>query len=1165
LCAALFDFIRHKHHHWSTWLSHWLHSDAASFLSLKMQNEVAAVKRSYDEQQAQIRSKELGGVVADLAEASKGAAVDAALDEAARAARREPDGSGVAKDALNRAETEIRAFAEEAVRQGEAVENARRTRQAAQAAIAEVTYHFKELEAAVHRGSALDTSAEIQTALRLAGSSLRYTTTRLSTGITAAWVMNGEADSEAEAVAEVKARVEALDEMVHQQEQKGSDKARDRKIAQSTLELALSKLEGLARTVTDSGVHKDPAVQKALEASEAAYLAAKKRFGYDEALDPRASEELVQLIKSAEEVAQKSSSEQQVSAARVEAVQERVESLVAKLAAVTGMCDASGPLVAERVYELAQTARKSVRSAVRLLRREDSGAAALESAIEGASLDIALLEKTAATARDEVSVAESEYAAAREQLDSLAATVRAARAKADSYGSESVRGLGAILGDAEGAVKLCRGQLLGVAAWLADPAAIKALVADAALKVEMAEDEVERDVAVSQAAQHEADLLAGKQQQLQARHDKVCKSLRTLKTSPPPSLTAAIAATDKAMADGLRNKGRNTGAAISQLENLVKEEEDLLVIDVHSAERRLLDLEKAATQVPLFLAKLAELDAAVDAAGVFVASLVEVELGEAHRAVRALEHALDGDASSPSPQSMKEVEAAVNAAENAVGTQVRRVSNAAVAQQESKAQLSDVSMGFDELNDAVAGFAAQADLLHFNHEASSGPDSGGPSLASSLSASPQALSLRLIRHSVARAEQLLVHARRRVEAPLNVWVEYGPQVAQNALDSARDGVRTAKTVVDEAQAKLDANDLERQGARQKLEDGAQSVVSLRAQVDSLADSTDASVSSEAVDAADRAVDVTLRMLSNGTVASANAAMEVALRKCSEAETLVAAAIAREERVQSERKIIRDQFAKARSKLDASKEAATFLDLLDAPSVADALSFADRALIGVDLVLKCEFGLPMLRKEMQAATAAVTDFASVVEREKSRAEGAERAEAKKKHEERVRTQRLVELDRARAMEETMARRAMQDQLEAAIHQLQLHWPAVVDVQNSMAAAESSVEAARAKLAQGGLAAANAAVATALAKVQSLEATAKTIEDSTAASVQKTGDAFVDLSSDVSLLQKNLNEVNLRIEKQNRIMAVQSKLIMVSDCDSSLDKDALRQELNALLSE
>lgn len=1105
-------------------------------------------------------------MVADLAEASKGAAVDSALDEAARAARRQPDGSGVAKDALRRAEIEIRAFAEEATRQEEAVEKARRTRQAAQAAIAEVTYHFKELEAAVHRGSALDTSAEIQTALRLAGSSLRYTTTRLSTGITAAWVMNGEADSEADAVAEVKARVEALDEMVHQQEQKGSDKARDRKIAQSTLELALSKLEGLARTVTDSGVHKDPAVQKALEASEAAYLAAKKRFGYDEALDPRASEDLVQLIKTAEEVAQKASSEQQVSAARVEAVQERVESLVAKLAAVTGMCDASGPLVAERVYELAQTARKSVHAAVRLSRREDSGAAAVDSAIDGASLDLALLEKTAATARDEISVAESEYAAARERLDGLAATVRAARTKADSYGSESVRGLGAILGEAEGAVKLCRGQLLGVAAWLADPAAIKALVTDAALKVEMAEEEVERDITVSQAAQHEADLLAGKQQQLQARHDKVCKSIRTLKTSPPPSLTAAIAATDKALADGLRSKGRHSGAAISQLENLVKEEEDLLVMDVHSAERRLLDLEKAATQVPLFLAKLAELDAAVDAAGVFVASLVEVELGEAHRAVRALEHALDGDASSPSPQSMKDVEAAVNAAENVVGTQVRRVSNAAVAQQESKAQLSDVSMGFDELNDAVAGFAAQADLLHFNHEASSGSaDSGGPSLASSLSASPQALSLRHIRHSVVRAEQLLAHARRRVEVPLNVWVEYGPQVAQNALDSARDGVRTAKTVVDEAQAKLDANDLERQGARQKLEDGAQSVVSLRAQVDLLADSTDASVSSEAVDAADRALDVALRMLSNGTVASATAAMEVALRKCGEAEALVAAAVAREERVQSERKVIRDQFAKARSKLDASKEAATFLDLLDTPSVADALSFADRALIGVDLVLKCEFGLPMLRKEMQAAAAAVTDFASVVEREKSRAEGAERAEAKKKHEERVRAQRLVELDRARALEETMARRAMQDQLEAAIHQLQLHWPAVVDVQNSMAAAESSVEAARAKLAQGGLAAANAAVASALAKVHSLEATAKTIEDSTAASVQKTGDAFVDLSSDVSLLQKNLSEVNLRIEKQNRIMAVQSKLIMVSDGDSSLDKDALRQELNSLLNE
>jgi hypothetical protein len=299
---------------------------------------------------------------------------------------------------------------------------------------------------------------------------------------------------------------------------------------------------------------------------------------------------------------------------------------------------------------------------------------------------------------------------------------------------------------------------------------------------------------------------------------------------------------------------------------------------------------------------------------------------------------------------------------------------------------------------------------------------------------------------------------------------------------------------------------------------------------------------------------------------------VALRKCGEAEALVVAAAARGERVRSDRKAIGEQFACARCELEAAKEAAAFLGLLDAPTVADALSFADRALIGVDLVLKCEFGLPMLRKEMQAAAVAVADFASVVEREKGRAEGAERADAKKKHEERVRAQRLIELDRARAMEETLARRAMQDQLEAAVHQLQLHWPAVVDVQTSMAAAEASVETARAKLAQGGLAAANAAVAAALSKVQSLEATAKSIEHSTSAAAtsnstfaRQTGDAFEDLSADVSLLQKNLREVNLRIEQQNKIMAVQSKLILASDGGASHDKDALRRELDALLSE
>ena len=76
-------------------------------------------------------------------------------------------------------------------------------------------------------------------------------------------------------------------------------------MAASTLELALSKLEGLARTVSDSGVNKDAEVQRALEESEDAYLAAKKRFGYDETLDPAAAEDLVKRINQAESVAKR--------------------------------------------------------------------------------------------------------------------------------------------------------------------------------------------------------------------------------------------------------------------------------------------------------------------------------------------------------------------------------------------------------------------------------------------------------------------------------------------------------------------------------------------------------------------------------------------------------------------------------------------------------------------------------------------------------------------------------------------------------------------------------------------------------------------------------------------------------------------------------------------
>ena len=856
-------------------------------------------------------------------------------------------------------------------------------------------------------------------------------------------------------------------------------------MAASTLELALSKLEGLARTVSDSGVNKDAEVQRALEESEDAYLAAKKRFGYDETLDPAAAEDLVKRINQAESVAKRVSVEQQHRARAKETLQERVSALVARLATVSGMCDASGPLVAERVGELVGAARASVNTAVRTSRREHEGPA-MDAALDAAAADLALLEKTASEAKDAVSGAEAEYAAARARIEELAAVLRSSRAKVDTYGTDASRGLGAILSEAEAAVKLSRTHMLGVASWLADPATAKALLEDALLKVEMAEEEVDRDHAATAAAKQEQDLAASKRAQLLARHEKVCRAVHQLKTSPPPRLLQAISATDKALSEALSS--RHSATPLPHLENLVKEEEDMLVVDVHAAETRLLDLEKAATQVPLFLQKLALLDAQVEAAGIFVAALVEAELGDAHRAVKALENTLDADTTSPSAASLREVEDKVRAASMVVAAQVRRVANASMAQHEARAQLSDTTAGLEELNEASAAFSAQSGQLSSMEG------------ESTLGASPSALAGRLITQATKRAEQLVAHARRRIDVPVSIWVEYGPAVAQNALDGAREGVRAAKAVVDAEQSKLDSNDLERRNARAQLEECAQSIVTLRAMSEGIGDTTDVSSSLDAVDGAERAVEVALKVLALGTVASSASAMEVALRKTAEAESFCAASVAREERVVTERKQVREQQEKCRARLGAAKEAATFLDVLGVPAVSDALAAAERALIGVDLVLKCEFGLPMLRKEFQAASAAVDEFSSAVEREKGRVEVSQRSEAKKKHEDRLRHQRAVEAERKRAVEETAERRNMQDKLEAAIHRLQMHWPAVVDVQNSMTAAEASVDAAREKLASGGLAAANAAVAAALSKVTSLEATAKSIEASSAAPAQ-----------------------------------------------------------------
>ena len=501
-------------------------------------------------------------------------------------------------------------------------------------------------------------------------------------------------------------------------------------------------------------------------------------------------------------------------------------------------------------------------------------------------------------------------------------------------------------------------------------------------------------------------------------------------------------------------------------------------------------MEKAATKIPIFLQKLASLDAKVEAAGVHVAALVDAELGEAHRAVRSIEHSLEADMKASIIVPLADVDAKIKNAEVAVTTQVRRIVNASMAQQEAKTQLSDLEVSYDELSEEAATFSAFSDRLNFQSERDW--SSSGPAGNTAAASSPSALSKRIISNAISRSENLIAHARRRIDVPVSIWMEYGPKVAQSALDGARESIREAKMTVDAEQAKVDSNDTERKSSRAKLEDCAQNLASIRAQAETIMDSADICIAQESIDGAEHAVDVAFRALANGTIASASSAMSVALRKASEAEMLCTSAMKRSERVKTERKNVREQCDNERAKLDAAKESAVFLGICDIPTVADSLSMADRALVAVDLVLKCEFGLPMLRSEFQAAAEAVQEFSRVVEREKSRAEVQQQMELRKRYEERIRHQRRVALQRARSEEEVVKKREMQDKLDAAIHQLQLRWPAVVDVQNSMTTAEAAVEVARQKLLSGGLPAARAAVSMALSKIRTLNQTAIAIE-------------------------------------------------------------------------
>ena len=185
--------------------------------------------------------------------------------------------------------------------------------------------------------------------------------------------------------------------------------------------------------------------------------------------------------------------------------------------------------------------------------------------------------------------------------------------------------------------------------------------------------------------------------------------------------------------------------------------------------------------------------------------------------------------------------------------------------------------------------------------------------------------------------------------------------------------------------------------------------------------------------------------------------------------LCASAVKHSDRVKTERKNMRDQYEHESWSWMLPRNQ-RFSRNCEVPVVADSLSMADRSLVAVDLILKCEFGLPIPRR-ISSGNEAAQEFARIVEKEKSKAEMQQQLEVRKN----TRNEVNLEEDSRRTCalwEEIVKKREMQDKLDAAIHQLQLHWPAVVDVQNSMATAEAAVEVARQKLVSGGLPAAKA---------------------------------------------------------------------------------------------
>jgi hypothetical protein len=975
-------------------------------------------------------------------------------------------------------------------------------------------------------------------ALLAAENALTQLDSRLAKPINLAWLQHDGQATDRALQQDAETKVEEAETCILMERRRFDTESREARSNHSGLEFVTERLAALQAQAAGAGLDSHVEVSAALTAARAAVEAARTSITESRNGTAAVGRANVQLAVSALDHAEGALQRARVSKEGLDKDKSQsqivLDACLTKLQAVVATVDASGPQVASLCDHEIDAATEALNLATRLLRRGED-VSTLASAVESAVRAVDAADEAATRGRQRVTDVRRLRQQAHQRVEALAETFEVLCEKATTTGVRHAPGVSSAIAAAEQMLGLLRSRASGsLEDFLRDSATVQRMVVDTSQRVQEAEEAVDAEAAKRERVEKERATGRLDFERWLVRHARCVQLAEQYGINDVAAVQTALSQAEKEIETAGPALRAGNMARVAVLATKVQTEEDVVAAERQKKERRQLEIQRVRKELPALQRRLTVLATAVEAAGPLVAVLVDSEMADAQRAMRTLETYLEygggllssgsgssggsgsssggsGGSSSGSmidgalQPALDEAVERVSRAEESVSRQTQRVRKARSEKQHELAKLSTVEARFREIGREVARFCARSDHLRMQLGAdwsdvcwwgsqakhSRMAEGSGPAGAGGKAGAVGGVffgrgevrpvpAVTMLAEAMAAAESSITNARRRVDVALEEWLSVGPTAAHTAVEEAQARVEQTARVVEGEMDKLASEERERRAVSSALETHMERLAGAVAMA-RLTGVSDNPRVADALREADHAIQVVGQVLSSGNVAAANPALKVAERAVSDASEAVVVESQRRDRVDAERAAATEEVATAKKHVVEAFELARLLELLDSPLVAENISYAQKAVQAAELVLQGDFAPAVVSREAAAATRASEEAARATQMERGRREQLARLKSQREIYARQTQQRKAQEAFRRQEEEMRQRRLLQDQLEEAVHRLTTQWPQLEGARGAAVAAESSIDAARQKLARGTIGAAHDAVRSAVDRV------------------------------------------------------------------------------------